>query len=185
MFTPTSLSFTYTKESLYALSKLQYSLVHAKSKFIYQLVCLALIVAGVLAPIYEPIRMLMLMAGCLALPSMYFPVKMATDRVNAHYKGKLPAVSYRFNKYNFTRTVADTTEAFSYKTITQLVEYSTNFYLIDHHNNVFILPPKDLDNDRGLKHIKDHIAQETGLRWGPLKSVWSLSIYTLFPKLKR
>ncbi|WP_409968716.1 hypothetical protein RFF05_01750 [Bengtsoniella intestinalis] len=185
MFTPTSLSFTYTKASLYALSKLQFSLVRYKFKFVYQLVCIVLVLLGALTSLPENIRMVMLMIGCVAFPCMYLPVRMATERVSAHYGSKLPSVSYRFNQYNFIRTIDKNDESFSYKNIAQLIEDNTNCYIVDNNCNVFILPPAEIGNDRGLKNVKAQLSEQTGLKWGQLRSMWSLSIYSLKDLFKR
>lgn len=185
MFSPTSLSFTYTKNSLYALSKLQFSLVRYKFKFVYQLVCIVLVLLGALTSLPENIRMVMLMIGCVAFPCLHLPVRMATEQVANHYGGKLPSVSYRFNQYNFIRTVDKDSQSFSYKDVAQLIEDNQNCYIVDNNCNVFILPPSEIDNDRGYNHVKSHLAQQTGLRWGAMRSMWSLSIYSLKDLFKR
>lgn len=184
MYSPISTSFSYTKDMLYALAKLQFSLVHAKFKIIYQMVCWLLIIAGVVAPVSDILRLIMLMAGCLAFPSLYMPAKLAAERVGAYYGENLPHVSYQFDTDDFTRTVDDTPQSFDYQTLTRLAEDLVYLYLVDDENTVFILPRYDIGDERAISDLKDLLAAQSNLKWGPLNTGLNSSIYTLIKKFK-
>lgn len=177
-----AISFAYTKASLYALAKVQFALTHFKFKLVYQLVCGVLILIGALSPLPEAIRMVLLMIGCLALPSLHLPVRLATDRVCTHYGAKMPCVTYRFKQTDFTRIIDDKKANFAYSTVVQLVEDSAYFYIVDNRGNVFFVDPVGIGDHKAILNFKDLLAKKTNLNWGHLRSAWNVSIYTLLKK---
>lgn len=172
----------HTEKTILRLFRVEYRAYEQKKMLLRFLVGLAIVFAGVFAPLPTWSRAVLLLIGAWLIASLDFPSQLRADRTLEARKGVLPRMSYAFQEDEILLS-GEGTMRIPYRRLTRLIEDRDYLYLFLSRDSVCMLA-RDTLQPKEPDAFKAFLAEKTGLVWRRERGLLSLDLADLILMLR-
>lgn len=167
----------HTEKTILTLFRVEYRVYEQKKMLLRFLAGLAIVFAGVFAPLPTWARAILMLIGAWLVASLDFPSQLRADRTLEARKGLLPRMRYEFYDDEL-RLSGEGAMSIPYGKLDRLVEDREHLYLFLSRDSVCMLS-RDTLQPKEPEAFKTFLAEKTGLVWRRERGLLSLDLADL------